>query len=199
MENYTPNSHKYKEEQKKAQAAERQSYDKIVKRPARLKKKNALTSAIISEDLNNVKQYVFGDILIPTIKNTIVDIITDSISMLILGESRGRRKGSRADSVSYTKYYDSGRSSRPSTNTRSGYSYTEVEVDTRGEADDVLARMDEIIDQYGMVSVLDMYDLVGITGNYTDNKYGWTNIRNAEVIRGRDGYVIKMPKALPLK
>lgn len=198
MEDYKPNSNKYKEEQK--QAAERQKYEKVVKRPARLKKKNSLAETFISEDISNVKKYVFGDILIPTIKNTIVDIITDSISMLILGESRGHRRRSNADSVSYTKYYDRGRSTRTdSINTRNGYSYTEVEVDTRDEADEVLARMDEIIDQYGMVSVLDMYDLVGITGNYTDNKYGWTNIRNAEIIRGRNGYVIKMPKALSLK
>ena len=41
-------------------------------------------------------------------------------------------------------------------------------------------------------------DLVGVTGNYTDNKYGWTNIRNAEVVRVRDGYRIKLPRALPI-
>ena len=29
-------------------------------------------------------------------------------------------------------------------------------------------------------------------------KYGWTDIRNASVIRVRDGYMIKLPKALPL-
>jgi hypothetical protein len=40
--------------------------------------------------------------------------------------------------------------------------------------------------------------LVGITGNYTDNKYGWTDIRSASVNRTRDGYALKLPKALPL-
>ena len=39
-----------------------------------------------------------------------------------------------------------------------------------------------------------MYDLSGVTCNYTDNKYGWMNISNAQVIHGRDGYIIKMPK-----
>ena len=59
--------------------------------------------------------------------------------------------------------------------------------------------MDEIIDMYGRVSVADLYDLVGITGNYTDNNYGWTNLASAEPIRVRDGYVIKLPKAMPIK
>jgi hypothetical protein len=49
-----------------------------------------------------------------------------------------------------------------------------------------------------LVSVADLYDLVGVTGNYTDNKYGWTDIRSASVIRVRDGYMLKLPKALPL-
>ena len=80
----------------------------------------------------------------------------------------------------------------------SRYSYDTITLDTRGEAEEVLARMDEIIDTYKMVRVADFYDLVGVTGNYTDNKYGWTNIRNAEVIRVRDGYRIKLPRALPI-
>ena len=71
-------------------------------------------------------------------------------------------------------------------------------MSNRGEAQDVLDRMDELMDTYGLVRVADLYDLVGITGNYTDNKYGWTNIRNAEIVRVRDGYMIKMPRAVPI-
>ena len=58
--------------------------------------------------------------------------------------------------------------------------------------------MNELIDTYDVVSVADLYDLVGKSCNYTDNKYGWTNIRNAEPIRVRDGYLLKMPKAGPI-
>ena len=68
--------------------------------------------------------------------------------------------------------------------------------DTRGEAEEVLSRLDELIEMYGLVRVADLYDLVGITGDYTDNKYGWKNIRNARVERTRDGYAIKLPRAL---
>ena len=60
-------------------------------------------------------------------------------------------------------------------------------------------RMDEIMEEYEIVRVADLYDLVGITGDFTDNKYGWTNIRNAEVVRVHDGYKIKMPRAIPIK
>ena len=58
--------------------------------------------------------------------------------------------------------------------------------------------MDEIMEEYHIVRVADLYDLVGVTGDYTDNNYGWTNIRNAKIVRVRDGYKIDMPRALPL-
>jgi hypothetical protein len=78
------------------------------------------------------------------------------------------------------------------------YSYDDIILPTRGEAEEVLTRMDELMDTYGLVRVADLYDLVGITGEYTDNRYGWTNITRAEIIRNRDGYMIKMPRAVPI-
>ena len=59
--------------------------------------------------------------------------------------------------------------------------------------------MDELLETYKMVTVADFYDLVGVTCDYTDNNYGWTSLRSAEVVRVRDGYIIKLPRALPIK
>ena len=55
------------------------------------------------------------------------------------------------------------------------------------------------MEEYSFVRVADLYDLVGVTGLFTDNNYGWTNIRNAKIVRVRDGYKIDMPRALPLR
>ena len=102
--------------------------------------------------------------------------------------------------VSQRKYDDDRdrRDSGHTTRTRTGYDYDDIILESYGEAEDVLERMDELIATYQLVSVADFYDLVGVSGNYTDNKYGWTDIRNASVMRVRDGYMIKLPKALPL-
>ena len=59
--------------------------------------------------------------------------------------------------------------------------------------------MDELIATYGLVSVADFYDLVGVSGNYTDNKYGWTDIRGATTVRVGDGYMIKVTKSKTVK
>ena len=54
--------------------------------------------------------------------------------------------------------------------------------------------MIEMIDTYDEVSVGSLYQLVGITPDFTDDKYGWTNLSTASVSRNRDGYYINLPR-----
>ena len=197
MEDYKPNSHRSKKEQNLPE----KKIEPVVKGKVTTKKNNVrkLTNTFVTEDIQNVKSYVLMDVLVPAIKKAISDIVTNGIDMLLYGETGRSRRKTNASVVSYRNYYDSRREERySSSRTRTGYSYDDVVLETRGEAEDVLSRMDELIDTYGVVSVADLYDLVGISCNYTDNKYGWTNLRNAEPVRVRDGYMLKLPKALPI-
>lgn len=198
MTEYKGNSHRSKEVEVKE---ERKKLEPIAQGKA--KKKNEIqkfADVFIAEDVTSVKNYILMDVLLPAAKKAISDIVTNGIDMILYGETRNKSKG-RESRVSYTKYYDRERDrdyDRPSRSRgRYGYDYDDIILDTRKEAEEVLDRMDDLIDNYGMVSVADLYDLVGISGNYTDNKYGWTNLRNADVQRVRDGYLLKLPKALP--
>lgn len=61
--------------------------------------------------------------------------------------------------------------------------------------------LDNLIDcvqRYGMVTVNQMYDMVGVTGEYTDEYFGWTSLRTARVIRVRDGFIVDLPPAEPV-
>lgn len=201
MEEYKPNSHKSKEEQQEPVPEKR--VEKVISGTVKSKKKGDIqkfADVFISEDVSNVKSYILLDVLVPAIKKAISDIVTNGIDMVLYGETGHSKKSSPASKVSYRSYYDkpNDRRTSDSSRTRTGYNYDDITLDNRGEAEDVLSRMDELISNYGLVSVADLYDLVGITGNYTDNKYGWTEIRSASVIRVRDGYMLKLPKALPL-
>lgn len=202
MENYKPNSHKSKEEQQEA-FAERK-VEKVIKGSAKTKKRSDVkkfADVFISEDAGNVKSYILMDVLIPAIKKAISDIVTNGIDIMLYGESGRSKKKSPASKISYRSYYESDNDRKrdySSIRTRSTYDYDDIILETRGDAESVLATMDELVETYGMVSVADLYEMVHIQGSYTDNKYGWTkNIRNASVVRVRDGYLLKLPKALP--
>lgn len=198
MEEFKPNSHKSKE----LTPVPEKKVEKIVKGTVKSKKKNGidrLKDNFISEDAANIKTYVVMDVLIPAVKKAICDIVKNGVDMILYGES-GRSNRRPSEYVSYDRRYLDRGGSRfyNADRARIGYSYNDIILETRGEAEDVLARMDELIEIYGMVSVADLYDLVGITGNYTDNKYGWTNIRNAEPVHVRDGYMLRLPKVTSL-
>ena len=197
MEEYVSNSHRSKEE------LQRKKVEKVVTGSVKAKKKSdiqKLTDVFVSEDVSNVKSYILMDVLVPAIKKAISDIVTNGIDMILYGESGRTKKNSPASKVSYRSYYERERDRRDDRpKPRSGYDCDEYIIESRGEAEDVLSRMDDMIATYGVVSAADFYDMVGVSCEYTANNYGWTNIRNAQVVRVRDGgYVIKLPRAMPI-
>ena len=177
---YKPNSHKSKEEQR-SQEDQTRKIEKVVKGPVKVKKKGELSKladVFISEDAKNVKSYV----------------------ILYGTGDRGKRR-STAEKISYRSFYDRRDDDRRPTSDRprTRYSYDEIVIPTRGEAEEVLTRMGEVIDTYGVISVADFYEMVGEKGEYTDHKYGWNSIRNADVVRAMGGgYVIRLPKAMAI-
>lgn len=197
-EDYKSNSHKSKEEPRR----EEKKIEKVATGKVKTKKKsgaNKVADVFISEDISNVKDYIIYDVLLPAAKKTISEIVSNGIDMILYGETRSKSR-SRGSKVSYSKYYEDRDDDYRRTSRRRavGYDYEDVILESRREAEEVLNRMEDLIDTYGVVSVADLYDLVGISGNYTDNKYGWTNLRSAGVERTRDGYLIYLPKVKPL-
>lgn len=202
---YTPNSHKYKEQQKEA-ATEEKRVQKVVKSPVKIKTNEARKFAdiFISEDVANVKNYIFMDVLVPAIKKAIYDIVTNGIDMFLYGGT-GRSKGnSNTPKVSYRNFYEqknnSGYRGSENTQPRNGLGYDDIVFSNRGDAEMVKQQMMDIIAKYGVVTVADMYEMAdpNLTAPYTSHKYGWMDVSGAEAIRTRDGYVLKLPRAVPI-
>ena len=201
MSTYPGNSHKSKDVKKTAPTDEKK-IQKRVSKPAKTKKKGELrkiAEEFIVDDVKNIKTYVITEVLIPTIKDTIWDILTNTLDMFLFNGTKDHRKrGKSSPKISYRDYYDSKNDRGRNYEIRDRFDYDDLEFDSRGEADAVLTGMLETIDQYGVVSVADMYDMADVTAPYTGNRYGWTSLRNAEVVRVRNAYIIKLPKAKPI-
>lgn len=198
MENYTPNSNKYKNEQK---AMADKKVEGVVSGVARTKKKSEMqkiANIFLAEDISNVKSYILMDVLVPAVK----DAIEDVIHMLLRGESARSRKSTTASKVSYRNFYERERDRRDYSipASRSGFDYDEIVFETRADAETVLDSLNEIISSYGSVSVADLYDFAKVpTSNYMANNYGWTDIFGCRPERIRDGYILKLPRPMPLK
>lgn len=152
-----------------------------------------LADIFISEDVDDVKSYILYEVLIPTIKSAFVEGID-----MLLGTSSFHRKTSKdGKQVNYGTFYK-GNSSSTTYQTRkpyqSGYSYDDVILETRGEAQDVLNTLVDYIDQYGAVRLSDLQEMVGATGQFTDTYWGWTNLSSATIRKVREGWLLDLPR-----
>ena len=73
-----------------------------------------------------------------------------------------------------------------------------IRFDSRETAEGVLKSLTEIINVYGFVTVADMYDLVDLNATYTEQKYGWVDLKEAKIIRVRSGYKLLLPEIIPI-
>lgn len=194
MENYPSNSHKAREE-----VAEKK-VEKVVSGKTSTKKKSGirkLSDTFLSEDVSNVKSYIFSEVLLPAAKKLVSDIVTNGTNMLLYGEIKNKKGNS--SKVSYSRYYDDRSRDYRSPVVRNIFDYDEIIFETRGDAEAVLDAMYDILNQYKVVSVAELYDLANITThNYTCNNYGWIDLRGSSVVRVRDGYILKLPRALAI-
>lgn len=70
----------------------------------------------------------------------------------------------------------------------------EEDYKKRSEAEEVLEKLRNILTDYGSVTVVDYKELIGIISSFKENKLGWTDLSNAEIIRSFDGWTVVLPK-----
>lgn len=163
-----------------------------------------MAEIFLEDDTKSVGSYILHDVLIPAAKSMISDMVGGGIEMLLFGDRRSRntRRDAGRSYTSYGSYYRSvdrdprekDRGRDISRTGRARHDFDEIVLETRGEAEEVLSHLVDLTIDYKMASVADLYDLVGITSSFTDNKYGWTDLRNANVTRVRGGYLLNLPR-----
>ena len=123
--------------------------------------------------------------------------------MMLYGRTRNRpQRGASTGNTTmvgglsgYTGYGTfSSRQTGISQRNRDNYDLDEFVFQSRADAEMVLDTLKEIVSKYKAASVADLCDLIGRSSQYTDVKYGWTDLRGADVQRVREGYVLIMPR-----
>lgn len=191
---YEPNSHKHHEEQE-----QKKKNEVVVNGKTSFKENKArkLTSSFISEDARNIKSHLWSDVIVPGILRMVRDGVTNALDMAFNLPSGNR--SNVGSNESWRRYNNSSNSSRNSVHVAARYQYKDVIFETRRDAMDTLEEMFHILDRYDSVSVSDYYDITRLPADYTDSKYGWTDLNGSDVIAyGNGTYTIKFPSVKPL-
>lgn len=207
--NYPSNSKRSKENgEQQLPIIERPKQEKIVAGKVVPRKKPLLSrlgNSMVAENSGSVGEYVIMEVLLPAAKNLISDIVSQGIDRLLFGDSSRRRTSETRSGYGYTSY----NRIKPATNygsQRSTYKrqqddddFSDFIMETRTDAQEVLDRLRDIIQEYDAARVSDLYELVGLTGNFTDDRWGWTDLSRARVtmVRG-GGYLLDLPRKEPL-
>ena len=196
---YKPNSHKSrKEEAKKKPPAQPVVHGSVTSKESSMMKRTARN--FLAEDMNNVKSYIVLDVLIPTIKDAIVNIVSNGISMLVYGDLQPSKSGGRFNYNGITNRRN-GINTSPkamAASRRVSHDFRDVEFDSRSDALEVLSKMNEYILDYGNCTVEDFYQFAHQEEfvKFTDRDWGWTQLGNIEIVRLYGGkFALNLPRA----
>lgn len=205
---FPPNSHKANEKGSK-EATPKKSIEKVVQGEVTQRKKplgRRFKEIFVGGEFKSAARYIATDVLLPAFRNMIVDATTKGIERMMYGdEAPRRRRGyseSRTSRVSYNAPVNRHLSERPAyrgdSRPRPKQDIGEIVLTTRDEAELVVERMTDIADKFDVVSVADLYELVGLPTTHVDNKWGWSGLHDVNVRQVREGYLIDLPLVEPL-
>lgn len=198
---YQSNSHKKAEEEA---AKEAKVVEKVVTGDVVVKKRSLgrkFKDIFFGGDAKGVTRYIAADVLLPAVRNLIVDASTKGIERLIYGDSSVRR---RSPEYRPRVQYNNPINRRPDPRDvaylpgqppvmRQRRDIEDIVMVSREEAEMVLENMINIADKYDVVSVADLYDLVGLPTSHTDNKWGWSRLNDVVIRQVREGYLLMLP------
>lgn len=211
MQEYKPNSFKYKEEQLKNQ----QRQKKVIANTATVKKKGTLrkiAEAFVVDDVSSVVTDTVTDGIIPAIQKALYDIVVNTAGIAIYhnkaipGSTQNvyRNNSSRVTFIGNNTPYNSfSNQSRPQSvigrePLKKVFDYDEIVFSSRSDAEMILFSMQNILADYKIVKVSDFYDLAGISCEYIAFEYGWSDLKNAGIKRVNGGWTIVLPKPMAL-
>lgn len=202
------NSRKSKEE---AQQSKPDKLAKIIKDDVSVTERKRpvgrrFLDAFSGDDSRTVGQYILFDVVLPSVKSIIVDAVSGGVERLIYGDNArptGMRRGYGGGIVnnSRTNYQQASNTAQSRVGTRNPravHDFNEIVLDNRGAAEEVIDALTELISNYGKATVSDFYELVGITGSYTDDKWGWFSMVGAHTERVGNGFLIALPRTEPV-
>lgn len=188
---------------------ERPKLKPIVKKANAIKKKRTVIDKFKESFLGeseNIGDYIMYDVLVPAFKDTISDMGFGVIERLF---GNGRSRYGRSNNIvrdrgrSYVSYKsesrDRGRGRDRDDrrdiddNARARHDFDTIVYTDKWEAEEVLSHLVDMVLDYQEVTVRALYELSNVESVYTDERYGWTNLRDAYVDRTRNGYIIVFP------
>lgn len=145
------------------------------------------------------KKSFWSDVLKPFIFDTVLPIVQplfkegvraigDAIMDAVLNDARPQPQ-----QRSNTPYHSYSRSTTKARKPVGNNRVANIVLTERREVSNIIDKLQDIIDQYEVATVADLYSLVGLPSKYVDNDWGWSDIGSPRTVRVDGGFQIVLP------
>jgi len=166
-----------------------------------------LRQNFVGEDAQTLGSYIFLEIVVPSVKSLVIDVVQQGIVRAVGGNPGPSRR--IPGSQQYTPYSAISTSKamkpdprEPASSAMRPLTYDQIVFDDRGTAEVVRDRMFDQVREYGVVTVANLYDFAAITNiDFQANKWGWdADSLRMMTVQGtlRNGYFLNLPRPVAI-
>lgn len=180
-----------------------------------------LRDSFIPKDVEHAGEYILKDMIVPGLRDGVFDILMGILDMWRGGVAGGGYRRSfggysgvprihQQQQKDYNQVSRIGsRNDRTYDVNRSVKSYDDIVIPdyppseggmrrAEQEAEAVIAELKDTIRGYGVARVSDLREACKESSTPSEYNYGWTNLDNAGYDRVRGGWLLILPKAMPI-
>lgn len=186
---------------------EREKLDSVVGKDALKRTKKPLSKKLMkklfnADDISDMKDYILTEVILPGIGQ----FGLNALSVIFFDRSldpdffRGGKSKKTYGRASYSSYYEKKRDRdrkkrRYYDDDEDDIDYREIVLKYQEDAEKIVDEMYYRIDEEGSVSVAELFDMIDVSGEASDNDYGWTRKGDIGVKKVSGGFLIDVNEA----
>ena len=155
----------------------------------------------------SVMDYVIGDVMIPAFRDLVSDAITEAVNRMFYGDrnpppqrrsshTRPNIMSSTRPTTNYSRYSSQTSPSRTGRG-QDRYEFDDIILPTINEVREVITALRNDIEEYEFVTVANLFEMVGTSFDYTDERWGWYDLSGAYPKRVSNGFLLVLPPVQP--
>lgn len=180
---------------------EKKQVKKVAKGKVVRRKKKAPSN--IEKSMKTAWRYICTDVLAPALRDMLFESVTSGAQHIIYQSdegvygrpvARGRSVGNHRTNYNKVSPRSAARPEPERRVSRTSVQVDDIIVSSREDGEEILATLRAEAEQYEVARVSSLYSMAGITPTFTDEKWGWYDLRGAALRRVRDGFLLILPE-----
>lgn len=153
---------------------------------------------LFAGDIKTAFQVAVKNVLGPKLQDILVNFADTVTRSFVYGDNYKSSYDQKSGNTNY-RIISSGNTTQTYQNKPADrYEAFSLEFESYEDAKNVINYIYDSISRYKLVSVLNVYNYSGLATNPIDNNYGWSNVGDIRPEKGRNCWIVRLPKPMEI-